>query len=99
MPPGNDTTLPFELSAVTCKEMTAALDGGRLSFDGLCGIERRVRLAERLAECIMDRRYPSRIDHWIVEVLRLGCSLSRHAMMGMTAIVCARNQYSSHVNL
>jgi len=69
------TLLPFVLPAVARKKVTAAFDGGRLSSDGgvllLRGVERRLGLAERLAGCIVDRRDSSRIDHEIVEMLRL----------------------------
>ena len=71
----NHTLLPFNLPAVARKKVTAAFDGGRLSSDGgvllLRGVERRLGIAERLAECIVDRLDPSRIDHEIVEMLRL----------------------------
>jgi hypothetical protein len=42
----DDTPLPFELSVVPRKKVTAAFDGGRLSSDGgvllLRGVERRL---------------------------------------------------------
>jgi hypothetical protein len=34
-------------------------------------VERRLGLGERLAECLVDRRDPARIDHALVEMLRL----------------------------
>jgi hypothetical protein len=74
----NDTLLPINLPAVARKKVTAAFDGGRLSSDGgvllLGGVERRLGIVERLAGCIVDRRDPSRIDHEIVEMLRLSAS-------------------------
>ena len=70
-----DTLLPFALPAVCRKKVTVAFDGGLLSSDGgvllLRDGERRLGLAELLAGCIADRRDPSRIDHEIVEMLRL----------------------------
>ncbi len=67
--------LPFSLPAVCRKKVTIGFDGGRLSSDGgvllLREVERRLGLAERLAGCLVDRRDPSRIDHEIVEMLRL----------------------------
>jgi len=55
--------------------VSLAFDGGSLSSDGgvlvLRDVERRLGLAERLAGCIVDRRDPSRIDHKLVEMLRL----------------------------
>lgn len=71
----NDSLLPFDVPAVCRKKVSVAFDGGRLSSDGgvllLREVERRLGLAERLAGCLPDRRDPSRIDHEIVEMLRL----------------------------
>ena len=71
----DDTLLPFSLPAVRRKKVAVAFDGGRLSSDGgvllLREVERRLGLAERLAGCLVDRRDPSRIEHEIVEMLRL----------------------------
>ena len=71
----DDSLLPFDLPAVCRKKVSAAFDGGLLSSDGgvllLRDVERRLGIAERLAECLTDRRDPSRIDHAIVEMLRL----------------------------
>jgi len=71
----NDSHLPFDLPAVCRKKVSAAFDGGLLSSDGgvllLREVERRLGIAERLAECLTDRRDPERIDHAIVEMLRL----------------------------
>lgn len=71
----NNNFLPFDLPAVARKKVTAAFDGGRLSSDGgvmlLRDVERRVGLAGRLAGGLTDRRDLSRIDHEIVEMLRL----------------------------
>jgi hypothetical protein len=55
--------------------VSVAFDGGLLSSDGgvllLRDVERRLGLGERLAECLVDRRDPARIDHALVEMLRL----------------------------
>ena len=70
-----DNLLPFSLPAVCRKKVSVAFDGGLLSSDGgvllLRGVERRLGLAERLAGCVVDRRDPARIEHEIVEMLRL----------------------------
>jgi hypothetical protein len=70
-----DTLLPFDLPAVCRKKVSVGFDGGLLSSDGgvllLRGVERRLGIAERLSGCMVDRRDPSRIDHALVEMLRL----------------------------
>ena len=71
----DDSLLPFALPAICRKKVSVAFDGGRLSSDGgvllLRDVERRLELAERLAGCMADRRDPSRIEHEMVEMLRL----------------------------
>ena len=71
----DDRLLPFSLPAVCRKKISVAFDGGSLSSDGgvllLREVERRLRIAERLAACVVDRRDPSRIDHGMIEMLRL----------------------------
>lgn len=71
----DDSLLPFSLPAVCRKKINVAFDGGRLSSDGgmllLRGVEQQLGIAERLAACVLDRRDPSRIDHGIIEMLRL----------------------------
>jgi hypothetical protein len=71
----HDSLLPFALPAVRRKKLSLAFDGGLLSSDGgvvlLREAERRLGLAARLARCMSDRRDPARIDHAIVEMLRL----------------------------
>jgi hypothetical protein len=71
----DDSLLPFSLPAVRRKKVSVAFDGGMLSSDGgvllLRDIERRLEIADRLAQCIVDRRDPARIDHGIAEMLRL----------------------------
>jgi Transposase DDE domain group 1 len=71
----DDTELPFDLPAVQRKKVSVAFDGGMLSSDAgvllLRGVERRLGIAARLADCINDRRDPARIDHTVEEMLRL----------------------------
>jgi hypothetical protein len=70
---GNDTPLPFSLPAVCRKKVTAAFDGGLMSSDGgvllLAQIERRLRIAERLAACIEDPRDRERVLHGLAEMI------------------------------
>ena len=70
-----DTLLPLDLPAVQRKKVTLAFDGGRLSSDAgvllLREVERELGIAERLAACVTDRRDAARIDHTVVEMLKL----------------------------
>ncbi len=70
-----DIPLPFDLPAVARKKVSIAFDGGMLSSNGgvllLRGVEQRLGIAARLAACLTDRRDPDRIDHPLVEMLRL----------------------------
>ena len=70
----HDSLLPFSLPAVCRKKVTAAFDGGLMSSDGgvllLAQIERRLRIAKRLATCIEDPRDPDCVDHTIAEMIR-----------------------------
>jgi hypothetical protein len=70
-----DSTLLLPgLSPVAGKDVVARFDGGWLSSDGgvlvLREIERRLRVAERLAACIADPRDPDRILHHLAEIIR-----------------------------
>jgi hypothetical protein len=71
----DDKLLPFCLPAICRKKVSVAFDGGRLSSDGgvllLREVERGLGLAPRLAGCLTDRRNASRIDHAIIDMLRL----------------------------
>jgi hypothetical protein len=62
------------LSPVEGKSLVARFDGGQLSSDGgllmLREVERRLRVAERLAACIPDPRDPQRITHGLTEIIR-----------------------------
>ena len=69
-----DATLPLPgLSPVAGKDLVARFDGGRLSSDGgllvLREVEQRLRVAERLAACIQDPRYPERSVHTLADII------------------------------
>jgi hypothetical protein len=57
-----DTLLPFSLSSVQRKKITAAFDGGRMTSDGgvmlLAAIEKPLGIAAKLAALITDPRNP-----------------------------------------
>ncbi|RTR07529.1 transposase, partial [Azospirillum griseum] len=61
------------LSPVTGKPVIGRFDGGRLSSDGgllvLREVERRLRVAERLAGCIEDPRDPLRTVHSLTDII------------------------------
>src|SRR3954464_8568534 len=52
----------------------AAFDGGRLTSDAgvlvLAEIERRLKIAERLARCVEDPRSPGSVRHSLIEMIR-----------------------------
>src|SRR3954469_947023 len=62
------------LSPVRGKPVHVAFDGGRLTSDAgvllLAEIERRLKLAERLARCLADPRSPDRVRHTLTEMIR-----------------------------
>jgi Transposase DDE domain group 1 len=62
------------LSPVSGKTVVAKFDGGLLSSDGgilvLREIEQRLRVADRLAACMVDRRAPELITHTLAEIIR-----------------------------
>ena len=62
-----DAVVPPSLLTVAHKAMQIRFDGGRLTSDAgvlvLAEIERRLRIAERLARCILDPRAPGRVHH------------------------------------
>src|SRR3954447_14177286 len=62
------------LSPVRGKPVHVAFDGGRLTSDAgvllLAEIERRLKLAERLARCLADPRSPGRVRHTLAEMIR-----------------------------
>jgi len=70
----DDNLLPFCFPAVCRKKITAAFDGGRISSDGgvmlLAQADRRLGIAERLAQAIPDARDPDRITRLLADILR-----------------------------
>jgi Transposase DDE domain group 1 len=70
----DDNLLPFSFPAVQRKKITAAFDGGRITSDGgvmlLAQAERRLGIAERLAQVIPDGRDPDRVIHLLPDILR-----------------------------
>jgi hypothetical protein len=62
------------LSPVRGKPVHVTFDGGRLTSDAgvlvLATIERRLKLAERLARCLADPRAPERVRHTLTEMIR-----------------------------
>ena len=70
----DDNLLPFVFPAVQRKKITAAFDGGRITSDGgvmlLAQAERRLGIAERLAQVIPDRRDQDRVTHLLPDILR-----------------------------
>jgi hypothetical protein len=62
------------LPAVAGKPVHVAFDGGRLTSDAgillLSAIEQRLKIAERLAACLEDRRDPERVLHGLAEMIR-----------------------------
>src|SRR5580693_2416138 len=62
------------LSPVQGKAVVARFDGGRLSSEGgllgLREIERRLGLADRLANCLVDPRVPERVVHRLAAIIR-----------------------------
>jgi len=70
----DDTTAPFLFPGVGRKKVTAAFDGGRITSDGgvmlLAAAERRLGIADRLAELIADPRNPLFVTHSVADILR-----------------------------
>jgi hypothetical protein len=62
------------LSPIKGKPVHVTFDGGRLTSDAgvllLAEIERRLKLAERLARCLTDPRAPERVRHTLAEMIR-----------------------------
>ncbi len=71
----NDPMLPLPgLSSVSGKSVVVKFDGGLLSSDGgvlaLREIEQRLRVADRLAACVVDPRAPEQITHSLADIIR-----------------------------
>ena len=66
--------LPFLLPSVRRKKVTAAFDGGRITFDGgvllLSAMETNLGIADTLAPLINDTRYPLLVTHSVADTLR-----------------------------
>src|SRR3974377_1511131 len=62
------------LSPVGAKKIVARFDGGLLSSDAgvlvLREVEQRLRVAERMAACIVDPRAPEQITHTLSDIIR-----------------------------
>src|SRR5947199_10638835 len=65
---------PPDLSPVAGQPARITFDGGRLTSDAgvllLAEVERRLKLAERLARCLTDPRSPERVHHTLAEMIR-----------------------------
>ena len=61
-------------SSIAGKAALITFDGGRLTSDAgillLAGIEQRLGIAARLANCIEDPRAPERVRHGLAEMIR-----------------------------
>src|ERR1700730_778695 len=70
----DDSLLPFCFPAVQHKKIAAAFDGGRISSDGgvmlLAQADRRLGIADRLAQVIPDGRDQERVTHLLPDILR-----------------------------
>src|SRR5271165_2645528 len=71
----NDAMLPLPgLSSASGKAVVVKFDGGLLSSDGgvlaLREVERRLRVADRLAACMIDPRAPNQITHSLADIIR-----------------------------
>src|SRR5271167_1927466 len=71
----NDPMLPLPgLSPASGKPVVVKFDGGLLSSDGgvlaLGEVEQRLRLADRLAACIVDPRDPDQVTHSLADIIR-----------------------------
>ena len=69
-----DTLLPFHFPAVARKKVVAGFDGGRITSDGgvllLAAAERRLGIADKLADLIYDPRDPHLVKHSVADILR-----------------------------
>src|SRR5271169_1297077 len=103
-----DIPLPFDLPAVARKKVSAAFDGGRITSDGgvmlLAQAERRLGIAERLAQVIPDRRDQDRASSPLPAAMRTptistGCAATQPSSWpagGCPTVepICARSRPS-----
>src|SRR3984957_21032878 len=71
----NNPMLPLpSLSSASGKRVVVKFDGGLLSSDGgilaLREVEQRLRVADRLAGCMVDPRAPDQITHSLADIIR-----------------------------
>ena len=71
----NDPMPPLSgLSPVAGKKVVVKFDGGLLSSDGgilvLREVEQRLRVADRMAACLVDPRAPDQITHTLAAIMR-----------------------------
>ena len=71
----NNSMLPLPgLSSASGKPVVVKFDGGLLSSDGgvlaLREVEQRLRVADRLAACMIDPRAADQITHSLADVIR-----------------------------
>ena len=73
------TSLLPGLSPVGSKKIVAQFDGGLLSSDAgvlaLREVEKKLRVADRLAGCIRDHRAPDQITHTLSDIIRFRLSM------------------------
>src|SRR5208337_1317404 len=71
---GEITGVLAGLPAICGKPVHIAFDGGQLTSDAgvlvLAELDRRLRISERLADCLEDRRAPERVRHSFAEMIR-----------------------------
>jgi hypothetical protein len=91
-PAMNEPTLPLDgLSPVRGKAVVARFDGGLLSSDSgviaLAQVDRRLRVAERLAACIDDPRTPDQVVHSLADMIGFRMKM---IAAGYAPIPCSR---------
>ena len=96
----DDTIETFGFPAIGRKKLTAAFDGGRITSDGgvmlLAAAERRLGIAEGLAELIADPRNPLLVIHSVADILRARMFAIACGMRTLTtSIICAAIPASS----
>ncbi len=71
---GQSTYFPPRLSPLNGKPIRLGFDGADMSSDAgltlLREIERKAGLAQRLADCLRDRRDPAKVQHSLCDIIR-----------------------------